>query len=122
MLESLKHNVNLPALFVVFGIVAVVGALGLWLVHRSTGRRIREMLALLGAAFLTICLMIPLMLFFDEWLKSPDLAIHQAAHTLLLWISLPIIIAIWWAFNKLSKPKRQMRSRRKTPHNHEPIT
>jgi ABC-type bacteriocin/lantibiotic exporter with double-glycine peptidase domain len=121
MLESLKHNVNLPALFVVLGLVASVGSLGLWAVHRSTGRRIREMLALLAAAFLTICLMIPLVIFFDEWLKSPDLAVHQLAHTLLVLIFLPIALAIWWIFNRLSKQKSQRQSRRKAPANHEPI-
>ena len=57
MLESLRHQVYLPAIFIALGIVVVFGSLGLWLVHKSTGRAIREMLALLAAAAVLISLM-----------------------------------------------------------------
>ncbi len=122
MLESLRHQVYLPAVFIVFGIVVLFGALGLWGVHRSTGRPIREMLALLAAAFVAIGFMGPLVLFFDEWLKSDDLAIREVAKTVLYCVFLPIVFAIWWVFNRLSKHNRKVDSHRRTRHPHEPIT
>jgi hypothetical protein len=121
MLESLKHQVNFSALFIVLSVVTAVGALGLWGVHRTSGRPIREMVALLGAAFVIIAFMVPLVICFDEWLRSPDLAIREFAKTVLYLIILPIAFVVWRFFNKLSKPKCQVHSRRKTPNDHEPI-
>jgi amino acid permease len=122
MLESLRHQVNLPAVFIVFGAVMFLGALGLWLVRRSTGRPMREMLALLAAAFVIIAFMFPLVLFFDEWSRSPDLAIREFVKTLITIIILPIAFVVWRFFNRLSKPRRSVDSRGQNHNYHEPTT
>ena len=121
MLESLKYYVNMPALFIVLGLVVGIGALGLWAVHRSTGRPIREMLTLLAGAFALITLMLVAIIALHGWMDSPDFNARRNVNVLMRWGMLPVAWLIWWVFNRLSKPKRGLRSRQKTPQNHEPI-
>jgi hypothetical protein len=121
MLESLRHQFYLPAVFIALGVVLVLGALGLWLVRRSTGRPIREMLALLAAAFVIIAFMFPLVLFFDEWSRSPDLAIREFVKMVITIIILPIAFVVWRFFNRLSKPRRSV-ARGQNHNYHEPTT
>lgn len=115
------HPNNFLALFVVIGVVVSVSALGLWLVHLSSGRPIREMLALLAAAFVIIVLVVPLVLVFHEWSSSDDVAIRGAAHAVFALILLPVAFVVWRFFNKLSRPKREVESRDQNHNHHEPI-
>ncbi len=77
MLNSLRSF--LPSLLAVLSITFSIGAAGLWYVRKTTGRPIREMLALVAAAFVLFACMFPLVLCADEWLNSPDRAIHDLA-------------------------------------------
>ncbi|MGH9637803.1 MAG: hypothetical protein ACRD72_23440, partial [Candidatus Angelobacter sp.] len=70
-------KVHLASLLAVLFVTFSIGAAGWWYVRKTTGRPIREMLALLAAAFVLIAFMFPLVLYADEWLNSPDLAIHD---------------------------------------------
>lgn len=120
MLNSLR-NVYLPNLLAVLSVIFSIGAAGLWYVHKITGRSIREMLALLAAAFVLIAFMFPLVVCADEWLNSSDLAIHDLAKIGLTAMLLPIAFFIWQFFNRLVKPKQRANFRGKGRHHHEPI-
>jgi lysylphosphatidylglycerol synthetase-like protein (DUF2156 family) len=109
---------NLPA---IFSAIFNVGAAGFWYVHKTTGRPIREMLALFAAAFVLVALMFPLVVYADEWLNSSDLAIHDLAKLVLTAVFLPIAFVVWRIFNRLAKPKRKANSHGKGCYHHEPI-
>jgi hypothetical protein len=121
MLEAIKYHIHLPALFIVLGVGITIGALGLWGVHRTSGRPIREMLALLGAAFVIIVFMFSLVLVLDEWTHSHDLAIRELTKTVFYLIALPFAFVVWRFFNRLSRPRRKVNSDSRGHHYHEPI-
>ena len=113
---------SLTSLLAVFFVISNIGAAGLWYVRKTTGRSIREMLALLAAAFVLIVFMFPLIVCADEWLNSPDLAIHDFAKITLTAVLLPIAFVIWRFFNRLAKPKQKTTSHGKCRYHPEPIT
>ena len=120
MLESLRHQVYLPAVFIALGVVLVLGALGLWLVHKSTGRSIREMLTLLAAAVVLISLMMVPIAIFHKQMDSPDRDTRRIMNFLMHWGTVLVAFAVWWVFNRLWKPRRKVHSRRQIPNDHEP--
>ena len=120
MLNSLR-NADLPRLLAVLSVIVSIGAAGLWYVRKTTGRPIREMLALLAAAFVLIAFMFPLIVCADEWLSSPDLAIHDLAKMLFTAVFLPVAFVVWRFFNRLAKPKQRANSHGKGCHHYEPI-
>jgi Na+(H+)/acetate symporter ActP len=120
MFENLRNQINLAALLIILSSILVFGAAGLWFVRKTTGRPIREMLALLVGALVLISLMGISFAFLHGWMESPDSNARRNADFLMRWGMLPVAFVVWWIFNRLSKPKRQMR-RGKTPANHEPI-
>jgi hypothetical protein len=46
MLDNLKYQVNLAALFITLSVLFVCTTVGFWYVRKTTGRSIREMLTL----------------------------------------------------------------------------
>jgi di/tricarboxylate transporter len=120
MLNSLR-NVYLPTLLAILSVIFSIGAAGLWYFRKAKGRPIREILALLAAAFVLIAFMFPLVLCADEWLSSPDVAIHDLAKIVLTAVLLPIAFVVWRLFNRLAKPKQKANSHRKGRYYHEPI-
>ncbi|HZD09220.1 MAG TPA: hypothetical protein VE176_13280 [Candidatus Limnocylindrales bacterium] len=120
MLNSLR-NVHLPTLLAIVFVIFSIGAAGLRYFRKAKGRPIREILALLASAFVLIAFMFPLVLCADEWLNSPDLAIHDLAKIVLTAAFLPIAFIVWRFFNRLAKPKQKANSRGKSRHHHEPI-
>ena len=120
MLNSLR-SVYLSNLLVIFSVIFSIGAAGLWYVHKTTGRRIRDLLALLAAGFVLTAFMFPLVIYADEWLNSSDRAIHDLAKMALRAVFLPIAFVICRFFNRLAKPKRKANSHGKCRYHHEPI-
>jgi hypothetical protein len=120
MLNNLR-SVHLPSLVAILSFILSIGAAGLWYVRKITGRPIREMLALLAAAFVLIAFMFPLVVCADEWLSSPDLAIHDLAKIVLMAVLLPIAFFIWRFFNRLAQPKHKANSHGKGRYHDEPI-
>jgi hypothetical protein len=120
MLNSLR-NVYSPGLLAALSAVFSIGAAGLWYLLKTTGHSIRDVLALLAAAFVLIAFMLPLVVFADEWLSSPDLAIRGLAKMALTAVLLPIAFCIWHFFNRLAKPRRKANSYGKRRYHHEPI-
>ena len=112
---------SLTSLLAVLFVISSIGAAGLWYVRKTTGRSIREMLALLAAAFVLIGFMFPLVLCADEWFNSPDRAIHDLAKIVLTAIFLPIAFVVRRLFSRRVKPKQKANSRRKSRYHHEPI-
>ena len=115
------RSIYLPNLLAVISVTFSIGAAGLWYVRKTTGRPIREMLALFAAAFVLVALMFPLVIYADEWLNSSDLAIHDLAKIVLTAVCLPIAFVVWRFFNRLAKPKRKANSHGKGRYHHEPI-
>jgi Na+(H+)/acetate symporter ActP len=109
MLDNLKYQVNLPALFITLSVLFVCTPVGLWYVRKTTGRSIREMLTLLAAAIVFILLMAPSIFIFDGWLNSPDRSIRHTIVRLLGVAYLPVALLVWWAFNRLAKSRRPRR-------------
>jgi hypothetical protein len=105
MLEALRSEVNLPALFVMLAFLFGAGTAGLWYVRKTTGRSVREMLALLAAAVVLISLMMVSFVAFHGWLDSPDGNTRRIANRLLRWGMLPVAVVVWWLFNNLAKAK-----------------
>src|ERR1700704_4042831 len=106
MLDSLKYQVNLPALFIMVAFLLVSGTAGLWFVRKTTGRSVREMLALLAGAIALILLMVPSIFIFDGWLNSPDWSVRHTIVRLLTLAYLPVALLVWWAFNRVAKSRR----------------
>jgi len=106
MLDALRYQVNWPALFIMLAFLFVSGIVGLWYVRKTTGRSIREMLALLAGAIVFILLMAPSILIFDGWLNSPDKSIRHTTIQLLTLAYLPVGALVWWTFNKVAKSRR----------------
>jgi len=79
----------------------VSGLVGLWYVRKTTGRPLREMLSLLGGAVVFILLMLPSIVIF-----------RHTANSLLALSYLPVALLVWWAFNKIAKPKLEKSHRR----------
>lgn len=115
------RSVYLPTLIGLLSAIFGIGWVGLWYVRKTTGRPIREMLALLAAGLVLVAFMVPLVIYADEWLNSPDLAIHDLAKMVLTAVFLAIAFFVWQFFNRLAKPKRKANSRGKGRHHHEPI-
>jgi hypothetical protein len=122
MLENLRNQINLTALLIILGGLLIFGTAGLWYVRKTTGRPIREMLALLGGALALISLMGISFALLHGWMESPDLNARRNADFLMRWGMLPVAFMVWWIFNRLSKSRRKAHSRRQTPNDHEPIT
>ena len=121
MLNSLR-SVNLPTLVALLSAVFGIGWVGLWFVRKTTGRTIREMLALLAAGFVLIAFMAPLVIYTDDWLNSPDRAIHDLVKMLLTTVFLALALVVSQLFNRLAKPRQRANSRGKGRHHHyEPI-
>lgn len=115
------RSVYLPNLLALLSAIFGIGWVGLWYVRKTTGRSIRDMLALLAAGFVLVAFMFPLVIYADEWLSSPDLAIHDLAKMGLTAVLLPIAFFVWQFFNRLAKPKQKANSHGKGRHHHEPI-
>jgi len=120
MLNSLR-SVYLSNLLVILSVIFSIGAAGLWYVHKTTGRRIRDLLALLAAGFVLTAFMFPLVIYADEWLNSSDLAIHDLAKMVLTSVFVGMALVVWHFFNRLAKPKRKANSHGKCRYHHEPI-
>jgi NADH:ubiquinone oxidoreductase subunit 6 (subunit J) len=101
--------VNWPALFIMLAFLFVSGTVGLWFVRKTTGRSIREMLALLAGAIVFILLMAPSILIFDGWLNASDKTTRHIMTQLLTLAYLPVAVLVWWTFNKLAKSRRPRR-------------
>jgi Na+(H+)/acetate symporter ActP len=106
MLDALRYQVNWPALFIMLAFLLVTGAVGLWFVRKTTGRSIREMLALLAGSVVFIILMVPSIFIFDGWLNSPDKSVRHITIQILTLVYLPVGLLVWWTFNKVAKSKR----------------
>jgi Na+(H+)/acetate symporter ActP len=106
MLDTLRYQINVPALFTMLAFLFVSGIIGLWFVRKTTGRSIREMLALLAGAIVFIFLMTPSIFIFDGWLNSPDKGIRHTTIQLLTLAYLPLGVLVWWTFNKVGKSRR----------------
>jgi uncharacterized metal-binding protein len=121
MLENLRNQINLTALLAILSGLLIFGTAGLWYIRKTTGRPIREMLALLAGAVVLIGLMGVSFAVLHGWMESPDLNARRNADFLMRWGMLPVAFVVWWVFNRLSKSRRKAHSRRQTPNDHEPI-
>jgi Na+(H+)/acetate symporter ActP len=106
MLDRLRNEVYLPGMLIVLAFFLASGTVGLWYVRKTTGRPLREMLSLLVGAVVFILLMLPSFFIFHGWLESPDGGTRHTAARLLSLAYIPVALLVWWAFNKLAKPKR----------------
>lgn len=105
MFESFRNNVDIPALLIFLGFLLIVGVPGLWYVKKTTGRSIRDMLALLGGAVILILLMMPAVVFFYQPANSQGRRTDRLAEDIVVMAYLPVALLVWWAFNKLAKRK-----------------
>jgi hypothetical protein len=96
-------------MFIMLAFLLVAGTVGLWCVRKTTGRSIREMLALLAGAIVFILLMAPSILIFDGWLNASDKTTRHIMTQLLTLAYLPVAVLVWWTFNKLVKSRRPRR-------------
>jgi hypothetical protein len=96
MLENLRNQINLTALLIILSGLLVFGAAGLWFVRKTTGRPIREMLALLGGALVLISMMGISFAFLHGWMESPDSNARRNADFLMRWGMLPVAFVVWW--------------------------
>jgi hypothetical protein len=104
-----------------FFMVVVLG-LGLWGVHKTSGRSYRDMVLLLLAGVVLIGLMVPAIVYFREPLDSPDPRTRQLTKFVFQWGFAAIAILVCWGFNRLVRARRRHKSTRKNPafDNHPP--
>jgi hypothetical protein len=67
-----------------FCLLFIGGGIGLWYVRKTTGRSMRDMLAVLGAGVTFILLMGASSVFFRPWLKSPDRHTRRVAEDIVV--------------------------------------
>ena len=110
MLENLENYVDIQSLVVLLAFLAAAGAVGLWYVHRTTRRSYRDMLAVLAGAVVLIAFMMAGMIFFHDWLNSPDRHMRRMNERFFVFLyMLPVAVLIWWALNRIGALKRTLR-------------
>jgi nitrate reductase gamma subunit len=112
MFEDLINAVDLRAVAIFAGFLLVVLVPGLWYVNKTTGRSMRDMLAVLGAGVVFILLMMPAIILFHDRLNSPNRRARRLADDVFVAAYTLVAIVLSWAFNKLAK----QRTRKKSEH------
>jgi hypothetical protein len=107
MFETLRNYTDIMPLLIVLSFLLIAGTVGLWYVRKTTGRPMRDMLAVLGAGLTLILLMLPAIVFFRAWLDSPDRHTRRLAEDIFVIAFGIVAVAISWAFNKLAKNRAQ---------------
>jgi len=108
MLQTLRSNVDLTALSIVLSFFLVVGGVGVWYVRKTTGRPLKDMLAVLGGGIALAALCFSLHSIEPASLKK------RTVTNIGFWIFVALAPLVWWAFNKLARPaSTKARSRNK---------
>lgn len=87
---------------IVLSLFGVVGAGGLWLVHRTTGRPYRDMVALLLGGVVLVIIALPVVLLFYSYGPLP-VAQQWLVHEVQTFIFLAFAILACWALNRWGK-------------------
>jgi predicted MFS family arabinose efflux permease len=95
-------------------LLGIVLLLGVWGVHKTSGRSYREMLLLLAAAMILIALTVPAVIFTETYLKSAGPDARRLANLAFRWGFLGIAILVWWVFNGWVKRHPSQKSQKKT--------
>ena len=109
---------DLIPLAIVLGLLVLVLIPGLWYVKKTTGRTVRDMLALLGGAITFLLLMAPPLMFFRNQIDSPDRSTRKLTQFILFAVYMPVAVVVTWAFNRLVK-RRSNRDKQEHENRHQ---
>jgi len=102
MFERLRL-IDQRALLIFLACLVPVVAAGLWLVKKTTGRPMRDLLALLaGGCILVVLVEIALALF-------PGLKGRQDSHNIAFFVFTALALFVWHIFNRLGKHHRSQK-------------
>jgi hypothetical protein len=108
--QTLQKQFDLMALAIFLGCLLVVIAAGLWYVRKTTGRPMRDMLAVFTAGIILVALMLS---FVALEPKSWSGRRHASPAEYLIFVALAL--SLTWIFNKIAKRKSKKQSRHQGP-------
>jgi hypothetical protein len=104
MVEFLKNSDVLP-IGIFLGCLLAVLVLGCWYIAKTTGRPLRDMLAVLAGGIAIVSVTVPLAI-----LDYTPGQRHSSPMNYLIFVAITLLV--WWSFNKLARG-RSKRSRHK---------